>query len=594
MADASHSGNSAPSRIQRLPHALIERIAAGEVIERPASVVRELLDNALDAGAHALRVEIRDGGLRLIRVADDGCGIPREDLSLACLPHTSSKVATLADLADIRTLGFRGEALASIAAVAELEIASASDDSGLADVLRIRPDGSEARSTAARARGVTVAVRNLFGSVPARRALLRGPRGEGARVLAVVRTYALAHPDIRFTLVSDGLLVLQTPGAGLPSTVTAIYGADTGSALLPLGMSWVDQASFSGTIAARGFTFPGRDHVIVAVNGRYVSNRALLAAAESGYRPLLRKGRHPLLVVHLVVPPDRVDPNIHPAKAEVLLRDEPAITVALRSAVHTALGAVPLSAGPDPSPAMRPRPIQLRLPAARRRHRSGIAERASSRYSLPASHDSATSEDTAGLTAITQFDDTLIVARSVSGSLYLVDQHRAHERALYEQLKLRAAAQRGSSQLREESAGTVGAHQLLLDPVLVELTPLQSARLAYRTDDLARLGLECQPFGGSVFLVRSLPEVPGAAQAPTGFAAELAMAAAEDTDDWLDHLCIALACRSAIRRGQPLSLADQQRLLDGLRTITARAVCPHGSPLVLRLTASYLSRTFEW
>lgn len=599
----THSEDATPrSRIRRLPDALVERIAAGEVVERPASVVRELLDNALDAGARTVRVEMRDGGLRLLRVSDDGYGIPPEELAIAIAPHTSNKVSTLDDLTHIRTLGFRGEALASIAAVADLEIASASDDSGLAEVVTTGPDASENRSTTARARGTTVAVRNLFGTVPARRAVLRGPRGEAARTHAVVRAYALAHPHVRFTLVGDGLLLLQTPGSDLPSAVTAVYGADAGKALLPIGPVTEGSASLVGIVVSRALSFAGRDHVVLVVNGRPIANRALTAAVEAGYRPLLRKGRHPLLVVHLAVPPERVDPNVHPAKADVLLRDESSIAAALRTAVHTALGAAPLSLGQETVAGLRERPIQLRLPAARSRYTT-IAERASRRYAAAPQSAPDAPEEIGSLIAIGHFDNVLILARSSYGSLYLVDQHRAHERGLYEQLKRRAAALRVASPERDAFTITDVAlpvdaiphsHQLLLEPVLVELTPLQAARLSYRTEELAALGLDCQPFGGSVFLVRSLPGLTGAAHSPAGFAAELAAAAAEDADDWLDHLCVSLACRAAIRRGQPLAPPQQQQLLDDLMPLSARSACPHGSPLLVRLSRSYLARTFEW
>lgn len=597
MADAPQHQAAPVARIHHLPPAVVERIAAGEVIERPASVVRELLENALDAGATAIRVELRAGGLRLIRVVDDGAGIAREDLPLAVAPHATSKVASLADLTDIRTLGFRGEALASIAAVAELEIASSANDGGLAAVLTATPDGEVLFSAAARARGTTVTAGDLFAAVPARQAVLRGPRGEATRALAVVRAYALAHPDVSFTLISDGVLTLQTHGTGLQAAVTAIYGADARAALLPLGPTAADDATITGGIAARAFSFAGREHVVIAVNRRPVANRGLLAAAEAGYRPLLRKGRHPLLIVNLTIPPERLDPNVHPAKAEVLLRDEAAIAAALRAAVHAALGAAPLMAGADTA-GLGPRPVQLRLPAPRRRRGLRIADRASQGYSARPEPADAAGVDTTGLTAIGQFDDSLILARSAAGSLYLVDQHRLHERALYEQLKQRAPALTGSGSPsaagQHEDDAVAGSHQLLLEPVLVELTPQQAVRLAHRAHELAGLGLGCQPFGGSVFLIRTLPEVPGGAQPLAAWAAELARAAAEDTDDWLDYLCISLACRSAIRRGDPLSPGEQQRLLDQLDRLTAPAVCPHGSPLLLRLSASYLTRTFEW
>ncbi|MGH2503418.1 MAG: DNA mismatch repair endonuclease MutL, partial [Ktedonobacterales bacterium] len=339
------SDDETPARVRPLPPEVIERIAAGEVIERPASVARELIANALDAGATDVRVELREGGLRLLRVSDDGWGIAPDDLELAARTHTTSKARSLADLDALATLGFRGEALASVAAVAELTLASACDADGLAEVITLREGVCVARERQPRGRGVTATARDLFSAMPARRALLRGPRSEAARVAAVTRAYALAHPAVRFTLIADGALLLQTPGTDLAGAVAAIFGADVARVLLPLAASLVDGApdvTISGVVAARPFHFATREHVYLSVNGRQLANRALHAALEAGYRPTLHKGRHPLLIARVSVSPERIDANIHPAKLEALLRDEAAIGAALRRLTHEALGASPV------------------------------------------------------------------------------------------------------------------------------------------------------------------------------------------------------------------------------------------------------------
>ncbi len=603
----------APASVRRiavLPTEVVERIAAGEVIERPASVVRELLDNALDAGSRTIRLEISDGGLRMIRVVDDGCGIAPDQLELACRPHTTSKLRTSADLLALTTLGFRGEALASIAAVAELEIVSAMDESGIAVELTLRPGCAAERSSTARPRGTTVVVRDLFAHIPARAALMLGPHREAARVLSVVRTHALCHPDVRFTLVQDGRLVLRSPGTGLLDALTAVYGSDAGRSMMMLDAKTGD-ASVSGYVCGRGFTQPSREHVVVAINGRPVTNRLLLHAAESGYRPLLRKGRHPLLVANITVPPASVDATIHPAKAQVLLREEREIASKLRDAVHRALGNAP---GLLSSPAARPvgvsfnQPVQLRLPVPPKRRRPARLREGKRQPLWYFSHaDMAIEQGITELRCIGQLDNTLILAEAPNGSLYVIDQHRAHERILYEHL----CADRHLATLPSHSslvgygymktpAAAEGASrlsvpaQLPLEPVLVQLTPPQAAVLATRLDTLAALGLECQPFGGATFLVRTCPTLAGAAQQPWAFVAELASDAAEDTDEWLDHVCISLACRSAVRRGQVLAPAEQQALIADLRSVSAPAVCPHGSPLILRQTREHMARLFEW
>jgi DNA mismatch repair protein MutL len=621
-----------------LPPEVIERIAAGEVIERPGSAVRELIDNALDAGATSVRVEMRNGGLRLVRVADDGWGIAAAELELACQRHTTSKVRTLADLEAVTTLGFRGEALASIATVAEVELASARDDGGLAATLTFAGGQPIAHGHASRSRGTTVSVRDLFAAVPARRALLRGPRTEAGHVLAVVRTYALAHPAVRFTLVSEGMLVLQTPGSDQRGAVEALYGTDVAAGLIPLDPALVDAAAVGGAVAVRAFSYRSREHVLLVVNGRPVANKALLAAAEAGYRPLLRKGRHPVLIARITVAPEGLDANVHPAKAEVLLRQEAAIGSALRQRIHGALGSAPLSAAVATTRPTAPyfsRPLQLHLPAPRNRRGLPLAEgRLPYAAGLGDENDAPHERTLPALAPLAQLDGTLILARSPQGHLYLVDQHRAHERVLYERLARRRGdglavetatlrsggvpqqsppARAGESDPREfhpslrhsppasgeepgerwvRGGGEVS--QMLLEPLLIELSPLQADLLLPRLAELRALGLECQPFGGSVFLVRAVPNIPGSRTSPAAFAEALAQEAAEDSDDWLDAVCISLACRSAVRRGEALTLLEQQALLADLRTVTTTAVCPHGSPLLLRYTRAALARAFEW
>ena len=354
-------------------------------------------------------------------------------------PHATSKVRSVADLERVVTLGFRGEALASIAAVAELEIASAADDIGLAHALRVGLDTPAIVTETPRARGTTVIVRDLFATVPARRALLRSARVEAGSILAVVRAYALAHSATRFTVVGDGFVLLQASGSDCTEVVAAIYGSDVARALLPFGPVRVGDATIVGMVASRAFHTTTRDQVSLVVNGRPVANRALLSALEAGYRPLLRKGRHPLLIAELTVPPGQVDANIHPSKAEVLLRDEQALAAALREAVHATLRQAPLNAlasASDVSPGQFARPMALRFPPRRIRRATRITEQGRS-YTTDA--DEAVL-DPGEWQPLAQFDDTLILARTAGGHLLLIDQHRAHERILYERLLQRRHA----------------------------------------------------------------------------------------------------------------------------------------------------------
>jgi DNA mismatch repair protein MutL len=577
--------------IAALPREVVERIAAGEVIERPASVVRELIENALDAGATSVRIELREGGLGLIRVTDDGCGIPAEALELACQPHTTSKIAALADLDAIGSLGFRGEALASVCAVAEVEIASATDESGIAATITLAEGHVTAQGHTARSRGVTVTARALFATSPARLALLRGLRSETAQAFAVVRAFALIHPAVRFTFVADGALVFSTPGTTLAEAAQAIYGASIARTLLAIEARSIGEgARFSGAITSRATHFANREHVTLAVNGRPITNRALLSGLEAGYRPLLRKGRHPLAVVALQVPADALDATVHPMKATVLLKHEREIAAALREAIHETLGQAPQSVpgvvrdGASPYTA---RPVQLTLPRGRTRW-PGLRRLAPD--TSAGATDEAPEKTLPDLTPLAQFGSALILAQSPQSSLYLVDQHRAHERILYERLMQHRAALTDKTPEGAESV----TGQTLLEPLLIELTSSQAAILAPRLPELRALGLDCQPFGGSAFLIRAVPHVTGASASPASFAEILAQEAAEEGDDWLGAVCISLACRCAIRRGEELSLARQRELLADLRGASASSACPHGSPLLLRYTQSALASAFEW
>ncbi|HEX5440625.1 MAG TPA: hypothetical protein VFW76_07055, partial [Ktedonobacterales bacterium] len=421
-------------------------------------------------------------------------------------------------------------------------------------------------------------------------ALLRSSRVEAGRSLAVVRVYALAHPAIHFTLVSDGAVMLQTTGRDRTDAIAAIYGSDVARALLPIGPAQAGESTITGVAASRSFHSANRDHVLLVVNGRPVANRALMAALEAGYRPLLHKGRHPLLIAEIVAPLNQVDANIHPSKTEVLLRHEQSLAAALREAVHTAMGQAPLNAlesAGDLATGQFSRPLQLRFPQRRIRRATSLAEQPAV-YDIHAEESAL--DDAGAWEPLAQFDDILILARTASGQLLLVDQHRAHERILYERLlQRRKELARGADIDRIDQSA-----QLLLQPLLVELSPLQARQLEPRLDELRALGLDCQPFGDSVFLVRAVPHLPGMAHDAAAVAASLTEDAATDSDDWLDVVCVSLACRTAIRRGQSLTHEEQRALLADLRSVMVVASCPHGSPLLLRYSRAGLARAFEW
>ena len=580
--------------ISALPPDVAERIAAGEVIERPVSVVKELLENALDAGAQEIRVEIRGGGLRLIRVTDDGCGIPADELERACARHSTSKIRRVEDLEQLHTLGFRGEALASIAAVSEVNIVSRtleSESSGEeqpAASLTLRGGEVGERGHKARLRGTTVTVRDLFYNVPARLKFMRSARTEVAHIEQVARRYAIGYPAVRFQLALEEQIALQTSGSGdLATTLAEIYNVPLLEALHPLSSTLEVGSEHAfrlyGYVGNRALAQNSRQFITLFVNGRWVHSRPLFDAMETGYRGLLPKGRHPLLVLHIQLPPHDLDANVHPAKTEVKLMREDEISSAITKTIRAALERSP--ALPEtfdfPGPGLA---YQRHLPGIRRRglHVAESIGEYSAQQAGPTS-----SELLATLQPLAQLQQAVILAEAPDGSLYLIDQHRAHERVIYEHLRRTYA---GVQTAHHDEEQWPDAH-LLLEPVVLELKRHEADLFEQRLPMLRGMGLECERFGGRSFLVRS---IPGDSEQLVGHLPELARLAAEDSNDWQDRLFIGLACRSAMRRGRVLGKDEQRSLLNALAQASAPAVCPHGSPIILHYSRSFLIDKFDW
>ena len=587
-----------------LPSGVAERIAAGEVIERPVSVIKELLENALDAGAREVRVEIRGGGLHLMRVTDDGAGIPANELEAACARHSTSKIRRVEDLEHLRTLGFRGEALASIAAVSELTLLSqtAQHQSGEAEqageYLIARGGEIMQRGKRARLRGTTATVRELFYNVPARLKFMHRARTEGNHILQLLRRYAVGYPGVRFSLQQEEQIVLQTSGTGsLAKTLAELYHLPLAEMLYSVQVSVREQdISFDleGCVGNRALAQNSRQHITLFVNGRWVQMKSLQDALEQGYRGLLAKGQHPLLVLHIRVPAEELDVNIHPAKTEVKLLHEREVAVAVSNALKSVLERSPAL----PEEVFFPGPTlvyQGRLPGMRRRGLH-LAESAGE-YSI---QEEAERQGIAGaaeilrvLRPLAQLQQAVILAEAPDGSLYLIDQHRAHERVIYEHLRQKyVGLEQSANESEDEWAGAADAH-LLLEPVVVELKRHEAELFEQRLPMLRGLGLECERFGGRSFLVRSVPGDVGQEQLASALP-ELAQIAAEDSNDWQDRLLIGLACRSALRRGRELAPAEQRTLLTELAEVAAPAVCPHGSPILLHYSRAFLIDKFEW
>ncbi|TMD42340.1 MAG: DNA mismatch repair endonuclease MutL [Chloroflexi bacterium] len=575
--------------IHVLSQDIAERIAAGEVIERPVSVVKELVENALDAGSHEIRVDIRGGGLRLVRVTDDGYGIPEDELERACARHTTSKITALEDLGRLHTLGFRGEALASIAAVSELTLVSRPIESenlveeSAAALITMRGGEVTQRGQRARLHGTTVTVRDLFYNVPARLKFMRGARTETGHILQLMRRYAVGFPAVRFNLTIEETVALQTGGTGdLAATLAELYQLPLAEMLHPVSAT-AEHYTLHGYVGNRALAQSSRQHIMLFINGRWVHNRPLQDALESGYRGLLPKGKHPLLVFYLELPPGDLDVNIHPAKTEVKLLHESEIVTVLTQAVRSVLERSPaLPSSPSfPGPELV---YQRRLPGPRRRglHVAESAEGYKAEVAPPAA-----AEILATLQPLAQLQQAVILAEAPDGSLYLIDQHRAHERVIYEYLRSKHVG------VRVDAEDEWTDSHLLLEPVVVELKRAQAELLEQRLPVLRDLGLECERFGGRSFLIRSVPSGVGQEQLASHLS-ELAEIASEDSTDWEDHLLIGLACRSALRRGRVLSIDEQRTLLTSLSAVTAPAVCPHGSPILLHYSRTFLIDKFDW
>jgi DNA mismatch repair protein MutL len=545
---------------------------------------------------------VEDGGRQLIRVSDDGCGIPADELALAFARHATSKLSDLAGLHSLRTLGFRGEALASIAAVSRTELCSRpAGAEGAAEYVVEAGDPVRA-GPAARACGTTVTVRGLFRPTPARFKFLRSAHAEQARMYAVAAAYALAAPGVRFRLTFDGREALATPGDGeLASVLRALY-RDEAEHLLALGAgSGRGGIALDGFVGAPTLSRATREQLWLFVNGRWIQHRGIGAAIEAAYRTLLQVGRHPVAVVRLVVPPEAVDVNVHPAKAEVRFLRDRDVCGAVYAAVQAALLAAPVV--PEISPAQGARAWPggdagapdgdgaAPLPSDGWPAGSPAAAATPSPSPLPPG-ERATAPAPSGepvrqvpfprlpvLRVLGQVDQSYIITEGPRG-IYLIDQHAAHERILYD--RLREAARAGARP------------RLLLEPQPLPLTTGQLAVYREQAELFARLGFVLEPFGGNTLLLRGVPPALAGADPARALLDVLdemseehrAGTAYGEAAQW------AVACRSAIKAGQPLSVDEMEELVRQLEATTSPQTCAHGRPTMVHLSVSQLERQF--
>jgi len=573
--------------IRRLTEPVTLKIAAGEVVDRPASVAKELAENAIDAGSERIDVVLSGGGKSLIVVRDDGEGMPGVDLRLAFERYATSKIETEQDLYSIGTLGFRGEALASVAAVSRARVTSCPREGGGAHTLEVIGGNLGDVLPASRPPGTTVEVVDLFFNVPARARFLGAPRTEFMHVNRVIQRLALLSPWIGWTVTHEDREVFSAPAVGsLHDRLAQVYGTDVANGLIPIEID-------RGSIAVRGFiSRPDlkrgnrRDQSFV-VNGRFVSDRGLSFVLASSYRGILRPGSHPIAVIHIDLPREQVDVNIHPRKEEIRFADARQVQDALAAALQKALssrqvvgpwtprggtgGGATTAAEPRPRYDQRTEALPFDLPREMRlsgqmREAEKVRVRGDRRV-------------------IGQLQSTYLLVESPEG-LEIVDQHIAHERILYEGLEREWGAQ-----------GIV--RQIFLIPARVEVPFEAASVLTGHLEALERVGIILDEFGGGTFLVREYPRALADAQTKRGFQevidalVDVLVSEGSLKEPLFERLLSELACGAAIKAGEPMPLGEAQALVEGLMVLENPYFCPHGRPIVFRIERDELDRRFR-
>ncbi len=602
-------------------------IAAGEVVERPASVVKELLENAVDAGATKITVEIKDGGMTFLRVTDNGCGMEAQDAKTAFLRHATSKLRTAEDLAAIVTMGFRGEALAAIASVSRIDLITKTPDSLTGTSLHLEAGNITEESEVGCPDGTTIIIRDLFFNTPARMKFMKSDSVEGSRVAAAVHTQALAHPEVSFTFLRDGKQVLSTPGDGnLQSAVYCVYGRDSGK-MANVESRW-DDYTLSGFVSKPTDARPSRSLQTFFVNNRPVVSKLLIRALEEAYRNQIMVGKFPACVLHLTVPANAVDVNVHPAKTEVKFLAEKAVFDCVHYGVLGALNKqvdrpqVQFKPAPTPTPLKTPasgentnkQSFFRTMNAQEFKNLSAVMQDAP----MPKFQSAAATVAAIERRQSTRFQETVITPKSempspapvqeqisisamateipwrMVGELYntyiivqqgddafLIDKHAAHERILFEKLKANQEAI---------------TPQMLLTPIAVKLSADGAGELLANTGMLLELGFEIEEFGDNTLLLRQIPmdlSPDIAKEAVETIAADLLSGRRSDKSTVRDELLHTVACKAAIKAGWE---NDEKELLAIVKQVMAREdlkYCPHGRPICVSLSKKQLEKQFK-
>ena len=579
------------NKIHVLDEATINKIAAGEVIERPASVIKELVENSIDAGATDIRIEVTGGGIKSIKVTDNGSGISREDVSIAFLKHATSKIRDAHDIEMVLTLGFRGEALSSITAVSKVEIITKRPGEVAGTCVVVHGGEVESMGDAGAADGTSIVVEDLFFNTPARRKFLKKGRSELAHIVDVVTRNALGHSDISFYLSHDGRELFHSPASGnLFDTIVHIYGPGIARELIPVKFT-NDLVQISGYVSKPGFTRSDKDHQVFFINGRVVRSKIISDAIRLGYYTMLPKGRYPVALLNIRLDTSEVDVNVHPTKQHVRFGNELSLTNAVSEAVGSILSETELVPGtketvtqtklyPAPSTEVQDiREIQteFKVPVADTQRRLTRTDR----Y-LAQTHEVTKTGPYLELQILGQVDYVYIVAWSGDG-LVLIDQHAAHERILYEQVL--------------ESGDRGRRVQELITPVNLELNSKEKVMIKDYLPHLVAAGFVISEFGPDSFAVTAVPHILGKLE-DTGVVHDiisdiLSGGRVRDGTGISERVYMSTACRGAIKAGAALTREQMENLVAQLYSTKNPHTCPHGRPTVVTFSRPDLDKLFK-
>jgi DNA mismatch repair protein MutL len=551
--------------IKVLATEVASKIAAGEVVERPASVVKELIENSLDAGATQVAVEGQGGGVELIKVSDNGAGIPAAELELAFHRYATSKIGDLADLERISSLGFRGEALPSIAVVAEVEISTQTSSDPVGSYMYLRKGEVLRTESRARPQGTTITMRRLFRYFPARLKFLKSTNTENSHIAHLVSQYALAFPEVKFSLVLDKRASLRTTGNGdLREVVNEIYGSDIAQRMLKLEQE-DGLVKVSGLASPPSLARSNRNCLSFFVNRRWVRSPLLTRATEEAYRGLLMDGRHPMVVIDISLPTQELDVNIHPSKAQIKFCHEQSVFRSVQRAIEEALARTPIASSKAVPFSVSSEQWQNPRMIMDNEAPFVVAE-------LPAM-------ELPVLRVLGQLASTYIIAEGPDG-LYLIDQHAAHERILYDRI---------SAQWAQKEVEVQG----LLQPITIELSPREEETLRASKEFLAEFGFTIEPFGNRSYLIRAIPALMARANIIEIMSALLdSLASKESPNPWEEKIAQSLACHGSIRAGQQLSNAEIRELIKELEQTKQPRTCPHGRSTMIHLSSHQLEKEF--